>query len=103
MGARRPAQVPHRCRASEAILARLSTQWIGHDQRAGFNIHLVGALNCLTRPRRVEAQTVIVQQILPRRAAAKMHGPYASRQRMGESLANTVGQGASRSNWQQER
>ncbi len=84
--------------AGERRLRRLT----GRDQRAGFDIHAVRSRNPLARQRRVELQSVIVEQILSRRAAAKMQRPNSARRRICQAGANAAIQRTARRNRQQD-
>lgn len=74
----------------------------GRDKWAGFNIYVVRSSNCLTRPRTVELQAVIIEQTLPRRTAAKVQRPNSAWQRICETGTNAAIQGTPRRNRQQD-
>src|ERR1700681_720514 len=80
----------------------LSRPQIGSDQWTGLDIHVVGAANCLARPRRVELQAILVEQVLMRRTAAEMQRPNAPRQRIGEAGTDAAVEGASLRDRQQD-
>jgi hypothetical protein len=74
----------------------------GRDKWAGFNIYVVRSSNCLTRPRAVELQAVIIEQTLPRWTAAKVQRPNSAWQRICETGTNATIQRTPRRNRQQD-
>src|SRR6266516_1415141 len=85
----------------EPVCVDLSPQQSGSDKRADFNIHGICSGNRLARSRRIEFETVVVEQALPRRAAANMQRPNAPGERICQTGTNAAVEGAAGNDWQQ--